>query len=351
MSYALGWHSIKPFRSELTLNSIPVSIVVASRNEENTIAQLLESLVKQSYLKNHTEIIIVDDHSEDQTIEVIQQYIGNYKYIKLFKLPKSKYGKKAALDLAIQKTNNDLILTADADCSMSENWIKTFVDYYAMCKSKLIVGPVVFKHKNIFHKLQALEFMSLVGSGAGSIGINRAIMNNGANLFFEKSLYNESNQYKEIASGDDIFLLLHAKKKYQNTIKFLKSIDALVYTQPANSLTQFFNQRIRWTSKSKAYKDSDIIITSLIVTFTNLVLAITLIYSLFNTSFFIVYLLLFFVKSMIDLTILYPASRFFKQHKLLWFFAPLQIFYPFYIIITVLFGLIGNFRWKNRSFK
>lgn len=351
LKYARGWHYIKPYRSLLTSHSIPVSIVVACRNEENAIAQLLDSLVNQNYLKKHTEIIIIDDHSEDCTVKIIQKYIDRYSYIKLFKLTNNVYGKKAALNLAIKKATNDLILTTDADCTMSINWIKTFVDYYSNHKSKLIVGPVILKHNNLFQKVQTLEFMSLVGSGAGAIGIKRPIMNNGANLFFEKSLYAESDQHQEIASGDDIFLLLHTKKKHRNTINFLKSKDAIVYTNPTNSLKQFFNQRIRWTSKSKAYNDFDIIFTSLIVSFTNLLLACALVCSFCNTSFFVTYLLLFFVKSMIDLTILYPVALFFNQRKLLWFFVPLQIFYPFYIVLTVVFGLMGNFMWKNRSFK
>lgn len=349
LRFSFGWLHIKPFHANNNQKPIPVSIVVACRNEENNIAQLLNCLVQQNYSKEQMEIIVVDDHSEDATIAVIEQFTESFKYIKHFKLTDKKQGKKEALDLAIKQAAYDHILTTDADCTMPANWVNSFVAFYTNHKSKLIAGPVVFKHNNIFHKLQALEFMSLVGSGAGAIGIKRPIMNNGANLFFDKSLYNTSNQQKHFASGDDIFLLLHAKREYKNSIHFLKSEDAVVETNPANNLHQFIHQRIRWTSKSKSYKDFDLIFTALIVFLTNLILGASIVYNLFASDAFLYAILFFAFKSIIDLTILLPVSRFFHQQKLLWLFIPLKVIYPFYIILTAIFGLLGNFMWKNRS--
>ncbi len=351
LRFALGWHSIKPFSAKQIKNPIPVSILVACRNEENSISQLVESLLIQNYSPNHTEIIIVDDHSEDNTVKVIKPYIEKYRHIKLYQMPHNKRGKKEALQTAVEAATFDLIMTTDADCILQTNWINTFIAFYLQNSYKLIVGPVVFKHKNLFHKLQTIEFISLVGSGAGAIGINRPIMNNGANLLFEKTLYAESNQHKNFASGDDIFLLLHTKKKYNHAIGFLKSQDAIVYTHPASDLNQLMNQRARWASKSKAYRDFDVILTALTVSFTNLIVTLALVISFFNSFFFTGFLILFAVKSIIDLTILFPVARFLNQQKLLWYFIPLQFIYPLYITLAVILGLIGNFKWKDRSFK
>ena len=178
---------------------------------------------------------------------------------------------------------------------MHRNWIDTFVSYYTNYKCKIISGPILFKHNNIFQKLQTLEFMSLVGSGAGAISINRPIMNNGANLLFEKSLFLESNQYKDFASGDDVFLMLHAKRNDKNSIHFLKSKDAIVSTQPTKNIKGFINQRARWTSKSKIYKDFDLIFTALTVSVTNLMLVALFISSLFNKFYLILFFKLFIV--------------------------------------------------------
>lgn len=176
-------------------------------------------------------------------------------------------------------------------------------------------------------------------------------MCNGANLLFEKSLYENSNIKNHIASGDDIFLMLYAKRINKKSIHFIRSKEAIVYTKPVKSVKEFLNQRIRWTSKSKTYRDFDIIFTALIVTFTNLILALGFVYTIWDFSFLNTFILLFIIKSIFDLLILIPVTKFFHTLKLLWLFFPLQIIYPFYIVFTVIFGLIGNFNWKDRYFQ
>jgi len=350
--FYIGWIKLKKFKSSNVIDTIPVSIIIACRNEEENISSLLESLYNQTYPKENTEIIIIDDHSEDNTRKIIAEYIEKNKFIKLLELPGNKTGKKEALAYGIKNSNSNIIITTDADCTTNKNWLKTMVNYYNLFKPKLLVGPVIFNYdKNIFQKFQALEFLSLVGSGAGAIGVNQPIMCNAANLLFEKSLYENSNIKNNIASGDDIFLMLHAKRINKKNIHFIKSRDAIVYTKAAKSIKDFFNQRIRWTSKSKTYRDFDLIFTALVVTFTNLILAISFVYAIWDFNFLNTFILLFIIKSIFDLLILIPVTKLFHTLKLFWLFFPLQIIYPFYIVFTVIFGLIGNFNWKDRNFQ
>ncbi|MDA3952252.1 MAG: glycosyltransferase [Bacteroidales bacterium] len=352
LSYTIGWLKIKTFIAQIDISKNHLSIVVACRNEEQNIPNLLEALLNQTYPKEKIEIIIIDDHSEDNTIKIIDKYSEDFDFIKLLRLPESKSGKKEAIAFGVKNSSSEIIITTDADCTMNKYWLRTLVNYYDQFKPKLLVGPVAFKNrKTLLIQLQCLEFLSLVGSGAGAIGINHAIMSNGANLLFEKSAFLESKLYYNYASGDDVFFMLHIKKKYKKAIKFIKSKNAIVYTKAEKSIRGLFNQRLRWTSKSKMYRDFDIIFTAIIVTLTNLVLVFSFAYSIFNFSFFSTFITIFILKSIFDLSILIPVSRFFHQQKLLWLFLPLQFKYPFYIILTVSFGLIGNFNWKGRNFK
>lgn len=349
--FTIGWFKIPKSLKTNISNPVSVSIIVAFRNEEENILALIKSLYNQDYSKKHTEIILVDDHSEDNSSDIITHFINDKSEIKLLKLPDDKCGKKNALSYGISNSTSEIIITTDADCTMNKHWLSSLVNYYTINKPQLIVGPVGFHSQNAFQNFQAFEFSSLIGSGAGAIGIGKAIMCNGANLLFEKSLYKEANTHNEFASGDDVFLILHAKKKNKNNVQFLKSKNAIVYTQPAKNIRNFFNQRIRWTSKSKAYKDFDIIFTALLIALTNLTLAGSLILGFFKPHFLPLFILLFTIKSIADLGILIPTTRFFKQRKLLWYFFPLQIIYPFYITLTVIFGLTGNFNWKNRKYR
>jgi len=351
LSFAYGWNKIRFFKQGKEFKNIPVTVIVACRNEEKNITRLLKCLLHQNYPKQYVEIILIDDHSEDNTVQVIKSFQDKNIPIKTLSLPNHLQGKKAALELGISHAGTEIIITTDADCTMNKRWIESMVAYYHKHGAGIISGPVIFKSNTIFEKLQALEFLSLIGSGAGAIGINHPIMSNGANLLFQKKLFTTSILNEKFASGDDIFLLLHVKKQHKEDIHFIKSSDAVVCTNPEVHLKDFINQRIRWASKSKGYKDYDVIITALIISFVNLILAGSLIYSVFNYSFFFIYFSLFIIKTFADLAILIPVSRFTGQQKLLWLFIPLQFVYPFYIILTAVSGLLGKFRWKSRIYK
>ena len=57
--------------------------------------------------------------------------------------------------------------------------------------------------------MQELEFLSLIGSGAGAIGIENPIFCNGANMAYRKDVFLETNNFNNdnTVSGDDVFLL------------------------------------------------------------------------------------------------------------------------------------------------
>jgi cellulose synthase/poly-beta-1,6-N-acetylglucosamine synthase-like glycosyltransferase len=345
-----GWKKLKEFKANTFQNPLEVSIVVACRNEEENILYLLDCLVNQTYPKHKTEIIVVNDHSTDNTENVIIDYCKKQTIVQLLNLPKNLSGKKEALSYAIANANSEIIITTDADCTMNENWLYALMVYYETNKPKLLSAPVKFGCQNIFQKLQALEFTSLIASGAGAIGVHRAIMCNGANLLFEKSLFTECNLKNNEPSGDDVFLMLHAKSVDKKSIHFVKSYDAVVNTKAAINLRDFFQQRIRWTSKSKSYRDFDIIFTAVIVASLNIVLAIAFVKAFVDLSFTTIGIF-FLIKTIADLPLIFSVSRFFKTQKLLLLFLPLQILYPFYIVFTASFGLIGNFTWKSRKYR
>ena len=364
--FSYGWEKLKPYIQSDLYKVVPVSIIVACRNEEKNILRNLECLAYQSYPKEKTEIIIVNDHSTDNTRNIILRFIKDFPHIKLLDLPdtmkgktclpclagRQATGKKEALAFGIKNSKSDIIVTTDADCIMMSDWLNSMMQYYVEHKPKILAGPVSFNYsRNIFHKLQALEFLSLLGSGAGATGINKPIMCNGANLLFEKLLYENSNTQNKLASGDDIFLMLYAKSIDKKSIHFIKSTAAIVYTKPAKTIRDFFHQRVRWTSKSKAYRDFDIIFTAIFVALANLVLATSFTCSFWDYSFFKIFTLFFVLKSIVDLVLLIPVSKFFSQTGNLWLFIPLQIIYPFYIVFTVIFGFLGNFTWKGRYFR
>ena len=97
IGFSIGWLKIERFRSRGNFDPISVSIIVACRNEEENIQQLLDCLVAQNYPKNKTEIIIIDDHSEDNTVASIKRKSVKNSHINYLQLPPEKTGKKEAI--------------------------------------------------------------------------------------------------------------------------------------------------------------------------------------------------------------------------------------------------------------
>ena len=94
-----------------------VSIVIASRNEEGNIRDLLEDLSQQTYPKEKLQIIIADDRSTDKTWSIIQEYCDKYTNISSVKISdpsKTMSPKKYALTRAIEKSSGEIIISTDA---------------------------------------------------------------------------------------------------------------------------------------------------------------------------------------------------------------------------------------------
>ncbi|MEA3451434.1 MAG: glycosyltransferase, partial [Bacteroidota bacterium] len=255
-----GWLKLKSYKknNNKNNNSSKTSIIIAFRNEEKNLPFIVEDIANQNYPKNYFEVIFVNDHSEDNSVKILEELIKEKNNFRILELNNYK-GKKQALKHGINNSTGDLIVTTDADCRMQKKWLSTICNYYSSIDAKMIVCPVLYTTKKpllSFGNFQALEFLSLTASTIGSIGINKPLMCNGANLAFEKKTFQKfSNPTKEeIPSGDDTFLLFNINKKYHRKVKYLKNKHAIVTTKPAKNLSVFFNQRIRWASKTKYYK-------------------------------------------------------------------------------------------------
>jgi len=345
--YTLGWYKVQAITNK---DFTPkVSIVIAMRNEENEVERLLQNLQSQIYPTDKLELILVNDHSTDNTLNILNSL--QLDNLQVINMPNGEFGKKNAIKKAVELASGDIILATDADCSFNPKWVQNMANYFTDENIKLVSGPVAYhKQKGIFLSLQALEFSSLIGSGAGAIGVNNAIFCNGANMAYRKEIFLEVNEFSidTAVSGDDVFLLHSVKAKYPNSIAFAKEKSAIVMTDAVQTFSGFINQRKRWAAKSSGYKDNSSIYTSFLVLFTNLAFVFLFAMHFWNIEYFNLFILFYGVKFLIDLILLFPILKFFNRIDLVKWIFPFEIFYSFYIVLIVILSFTKSFEWKGR---
>ncbi len=354
-------HSVEPNATALP----SISVIIAARNESQQIGKCLQSLTDQHYPESLFEVIVVDDFSEDNTREIVLSFSERWPKVRLIRL--SEYledtqlnsFKKKAIETGISQSRGDWVVTTDADCITSPEWLMTIADCIKACNPSMIAAPVKFdtgNAKDILQKLffvfQSLDFMTLQGVTGAAVSRGIHYMANGANLAYRKSVFEEVNGFSgidDMASGDD--MLLMEKIGFKRNICYLKSRSAIVITNPEPTLLSFFNQRIRWAGKSSAYRDSKIKWILALVYCVNVWLPVLLGCSFFIDHFWVVLVLFFALKAIAELMFLFPVSRFFNQQKYLSIFIFFQPFHILYILIAGWLGAFGSYHWKGRSVK
>lgn len=346
-----GWFTLKGFFTPKTLPKTKVSVVIAVRNEAKNIEALLKSLVSQSYPKDMMELIIVDDHSEDNTSILITEFVKLNPGLTIRLHLSESTGKKEAIRQGVEIAGNNFIITTDGDCIPHKQWVRRMTAYYELHEAKIILGPVVYHNEqNWIQKLFSLDFLSLVASGAGSVGAGLPFMGNAANMAFEKEFFLNANLKTAYASGDDVFLIHWVKTQFgSSSIHFIKDARAIVKTESPKNLSSFINQRIRWASKAKGYSNFWAITVSWTVVLLNLSIALLFVAGILWPWMLAIWALFITLKTLIDFPLLNSYAQLTGKSNLLIYILPVEFIYPFYIVAAGFGSLFFPYRWKGRT--
>lgn len=334
-----------------------LSVLVPARNEERCIAECIASLTAQEYTPQQLEFLIIDDHSEDGTATLVQEAIANDARFRLLSLDAEENGKKAALTRGVREANGDIIVTTDADCRHEPGWLRALsMPFRSAAEGQpaadIVAGPVVYHRRDsLFARLQALEFLGLVGVGAGFFGIGYPRMCNGANLAYRKTMFDAVGGYagnSGVHSGDDEFLLHRIVYRKGGRAAFVADPAAVVRTDGAASIAGFIRQRTRWSSKTRGYEDGRFV-SFLVLLFVYLLLATCApLIALSSQTAFAAAVLFFGLKIVADGAVLFAAARIFRQPIRLGDLLAAEVLHPYYIVLVTILGSFGTFRWKNR---
>ena len=353
--YRYWWSKTKTVTVNRTFQpSTRFSIIIPARNEEKNINACLQSIAHLNYPNELFEVIVMDDFSTDATVATAQQF-PFVKVLELKTLLNEKINsyKKKAIELGIAASTGDYIVTTDADCIVPENWLSNFAFIIQQKPTVFIAAPVAMKEEGSAIKVfQSLDFLSLQGITAASVGAGFHSMCNGANLCYSKEAFYKVDGFKgvdHIASGDDMLLMHKLYKQYPNEVHYCKAADSIVLTEPVETVAAFFRQRIRWASKADKYDDKRIFVVLLLVYLLNVWLLALAISCLFISNNLQLLLLTMSIKTIAELFFLFPVARFFQKQQLLVWFPLAQPFHIVYTIVAGWLGKFGNYEWKGRT--
>jgi len=348
-----GW-SMLPVFARKSRPRTKVSVLIAARNEEANIARTLEDILGQDFPRELLEIIVVDDHSTDNTSAIVQSYAAQgVKSLKLNESQPLNSYKKKAIAKAIEEATGELMVTTDADCRMGREWLSTVVSYAEQNGSFLVSAPVVYsQQRSFFEELQTLEFLYLIGLGAAGIGTRNPSTCNGANLAYRRDVFYEMggfNGIDHLASGDDELFLHKVAGKYPDRIGFCKSREAIVYTDAKKTLRGFINQRRRWASKSTHYRNKGIVALGVTIWLFNvLLLSAGLMALVYDVGQWPVFTVAASLKLLVELFFLYPLCQFAQRRDLLAYLPILTVLHIIYMVYIGIAGNMGKYQWKGR---
>ncbi len=331
-----------------------VSIIIPFRNEAHTVLNCLKGITEQDFPKELTEIILVDDNSDDNTRQLAEIFLKErqvtYKLINLEE--HNLTGKKTAIEQAISIASGSIIITRDADTySKSKLWLKSIAYYLNASNTDLLIPPVILSGTSFIQIFQRFENMAIIYIGYAFAKIKLPFVCSGANLAYKKDSFLKANPYKDnkhIASGDDMFLLQSFIKE-GFSVSSTKNSTMVVYTNAEESFKSLINQRLRWISKAKNLNIKTAWSIASLLVLTNLFVFICFILNVFSgvNIRFCLFALLY--KCIIDFLLLFLAAIMFKQKLNFVLYIPAFIANLFYVPFITMASIRKKSSWKGRN--
>lgn len=234
-----------------------VSIIVCAKNEYYNLEKNLPILINQDH--PNFEVIVVNDASDDDSLELLKAMEREYENFKLVNIPQNLNffkGKKFPLSIGIKSAKYEVLLLTDADCTpSSDQWVKKMTA--GMKGEKQIVlgyGPYkktsgLLNYLIRFDTLHvAVQYLSYSLSRLTYMGVGR-------NLAYHRSLFYEAKGFMShynVSSGDDDLFINRIATKTNTRIEIDPS--TYCYSDAKQSFQVWFSQKRRHLSTGKLYK-------------------------------------------------------------------------------------------------
>ena len=113
-----------------------ISLMVAAKNEENVIGDLVKSLLCIDYPASRYDLWMIDDNSSDRTAQILDDLAQQYPALSVIhRGPDAKGGKSGALNLVWPQTQGDILAVFDADARVPSNLLRQVVPMFEAAKT------------------------------------------------------------------------------------------------------------------------------------------------------------------------------------------------------------------------
>ncbi len=207
-----------------------VSIILPVRNQVRTIEECLRSLVGVKYPSR--EIIVVDGHSTDGTIELLQDFKNQITVVEEDRLPPGWVGKNWACHLGYRKAGGELLLFTDGDSIHATDSLTRAVDYLQTTKADLLTLAPGTILRTFWEKVLQppifLLIMILVGGKLVNDDKRRNALGNGQYMLFRRDAYEKVGGHEAVRDKIvEDYNLARIVKQSGFRLRFVTAQDAL----------------------------------------------------------------------------------------------------------------------------
>ena len=335
------------------------SVVIAARNEQAILRSCLDSILQQTISNSRYEVVLVNDRSTDNTLDIANEYAAKYPNFIVKNIETVTAGvspKKNAVSEGVGVSSKEIIVFTDADCVVPPEWLATINQTFT-ASTGLVQGITRYadvpEMNRVFWGLQSLDFLSHGIVAAAAIGAGIPLNSNANNFAFRKDAFLEIGGYGRsagnVVSGDDDLLLQKIWKSKKWAIRFMVNDRGLVSTLPTNTIKGVFEQRKRWGSKTVHYNAIQVTMLSGIFLF-YLSIIISFCIAVFSQPFLYLGLGMIALKVLGEASLLIPGTRIFKQKNLRYYIIPASLIQLPMVVGAVFIGVFGKFNWKDQKF-
>ncbi len=209
-----------------------VSIIVRTKNEATHIKDLLDSMVNNDIISPSTEVVIVDGHSSDETVNIASRYP-----VKI--VVESTGTRGGASNVGWKNASGNVIVYIDADCLTVRNWIEEILKHFEDEKVAVVGGPdLTFPStKSYFEKASGLLDELRVAPSHKQNAIFRL---RGCNIAYRKSALAKSKGFdNSLHVGEETELIYRLHKM---GYRLILDSSIIVYHKRRSSITEYFKQ-------------------------------------------------------------------------------------------------------------